>query len=237
VDPAQVIELRPYADRAARRADDSSMPWPAANPNPDLPHLLAELSWLDGILAFASEDPDGLDRARAEIPDDEHWIVRRFDRSLRAFALALEGNRTAAADSLYALEILLPPDEKPVLWTSSINEEMPVLHAVNRLAAGRWLLAEGDSARAEELLHWQEAMHPPSIKVNGFAAGLARLELARIAEARGDQATAKEHYLWFLRSHPIDYNADLGVEARAAVARIDAELAGQNTGPPEALDG
>ncbi len=237
VDPARIVELRPYAERAARRADDPSMPWPGANPNPDLPYLLAELSWLDGVLAFASEDADGLARAHAEISEDEDWTMRRFYRSLGAFALFLAGNRTAAADSLYALEMLLPPDEKPVLWTSSIYEEMPVLHAVNRLAAGRWLLAEGDTVRAEELLYWQESVHPPSVKVSGFAAGLARLELARIAEARGDQATAKEHYLWFLRSHPIDYYADLGAEARAAVARIDAELAAQTSEAGDSPDG
>jgi hypothetical protein len=230
VHPTQVIELRPYADRAARRADDPSMPWPFGSPNPDLPYLLAELSWMDGMLAFAREDPASLDLARSELSDGEDWAMRRFQRSLRAFALALEGNHGAAADTLYALEMLVPPDQVPVLWTSGTFEEMPVLHAVNRLAAGLWLLAEGDTARAEELLHWQESVHPPSIKVNGFAAPLARLELARTAEARADYATAREHYLWFLRSAPIDYNAELGAEARAAVARLEAELAAAEDG-------
>ncbi len=236
VGQTQVSELRPYAERAARRAGDPSISFPWGNPDPDLPRLLAEQSWLDGVLAFASEDPDGLDLARSEIPAGEDRTMATFSRSLRAFALALEGDRAAAADSLYVLEMLVPPDQVPVLWASRIFEEMPVLHAVNRLAAGRWLLARGDTVRAEALLHWQENVHPPAVKVSGFAAPLARLELARIAEARADYATAREHYLWFLRSAPIDYNAELGTEARAAVARIDEELAareGQPAGDPD----
>jgi hypothetical protein len=126
---------------------------------------------------------------------------------------------------MYALEMLVPPEEPPMLWTSAVFEEMPVNQAVNRLAAGRWLLAAGDTLRAEEILSWQEVFHPPAVKVNGIVAGLARLELARIEEARGNWIAAGDQYRWFLRADPIDDYADLGAEARAAVARIDAELA------------
>jgi tetratricopeptide (TPR) repeat protein len=163
-------------------------------------------------------------------------VVNRFERSLAAFELALDGDTTAAADSLYALEMFVPADEAPILWTHTGYEEIPINQAVNRLAASRWLLALGDTVRAEELLAWQEVLHPPAVKVNGIVVGLANLQLARIEDARGDREEARGHYLSFLRTDPIDDYADLGAEARAAVARLDEELAEQAaaTGAPHA---
>jgi hypothetical protein len=217
VDAAAMRELRPLAERAARRTDGP--------PDPELPYLLAELSWTDGILAFVSNDLAALRRARSNIPDDEDWVFRRFERSLAAFQLYLEGNRAAAADSLYSVEAIVADDGEFFLWTSSNFEEVPVLRSLNRLAASRWLLAEGDSVRAEELLYWHEAWMIPSFKVSGPVAGLAYLELGRIHDGWRFLEDAREFYLRFLRTDPIDDYADLGVEARAAVARLDEELA------------
>jgi serine/threonine-protein kinase len=217
VDAAAMKELRPLAERAARRTDGP--------PDPELPYLLAELSWLDGILAFVSNDIAGLRRARSDIPGNEDWVFSRFERSLAAFQLYLEGDRAAAADSLYSLEMAVADEGELFLWTSSNFEEIPVLRSLNRLAASRWLLAEGDSLRAEKLLYWHEAWMIPSFKVSGFAAGLAYLELGRIHEGWGLLEGAREFYLHFLRTDPIDDYAELRTEARAAVARIDEELA------------
>jgi tetratricopeptide (TPR) repeat protein len=217
VDAAAMTELRPLAERAARRTDGP--------PDPKLPYLLAELSWMDGILAFVSNDPAALRLARSEIPDDEDWVFRRFERSLAAFQLYLEGDRAAAADSLYSLEAVVADAGEFFLWTSSNFEEIPMLRSLNRLAASRWLLAEGDSLRAEKLLYWHEAWQIPSFKVSGPVAGLAYLELGRIYEGWGLPEDAREFYLRFLRTDPIDNYADLGAEARAAVARLDEKLA------------
>ena len=216
VDVGEMRALATYAERAARTTESSL--------GPEERYLLAELAWLDGLLAVASGDLPGLQEPGARIQGAGDWILQRLARSLAALELALSGEPHVAADSIYALEMLVPPEEPPMLWTSAIFEEMPVNQAVNRLAAGRWLLAAGDTLRAEELLSWQEVFHPPAIKVNGIVAGLARLELARIEEARGNWIAAGDLYRWFLRADPIDDYADLAAEAREAVERLDGVL-------------
>jgi hypothetical protein len=223
VDAAAMRDLRPLAERAARRTD--------GRPDPKLPYLLAELSWMDGILAFVSNDLAALRRARLDIPDNEDWVFRRFERSLAAFQLYLEGDRATAADSLYAAEAVVADDGEFFLWTSSNFEEIPMLRSLNRLAASRWLLAEGDSLRAEDLLYWHEAWQIPSFKVSAPFAGLAYLELGRIHEGWGLLEDAREFYLRFLRTDPIDDYAEFGAEARAAVARLDVQLASTNADP------
>ena len=112
-----------------------------------------------------------------------------------------------------------------------------MLRSINRLALSRWLFAKGDPTRAEGLLYWHEAVHPPLMKVSLFAEGLASLELGRIHEAMGRPETARKYYRKFLRTDPIDDYAELGEEAREAVARLDLALAEQvtsGTGAPDA---
>jgi hypothetical protein len=65
----------------------------------------------------------------------------------------------------------------------------PFLLAIDRLAAGRWLLAAGDTAQAQRLLLFHETDLPGSLQpmpvVNVILGSLALPTLARIEEARG----------------------------------------------------
>jgi len=216
--------LEPEAVRNLRGRVERAIEASPGEVDPDERYLRVELAWFDGMLAAAEGDLAALREARDRIAPEGDWISAKFRRSLSAFALDLEGNRSAAADSLYRVETGVGRGGEPDLWTSSIWEEVPVLRPVNRLILHRWLLAEGDTARAERLLYWHESIHPPGMKASLFAEGPAYLELGRIHDAWDRPEAAREFYLRFLRTDPIDDYAAWAEEARAAVARLNGEL-------------
>ena len=95
--------------------------------------------------------------------------------------------------------------------------------AVHHLAGARWLVAAGDTAQAVRLLLWPEAFQGGTAWSGTMAlTPLADLELARIHEARGAAAEARERYQRFLRSHdaPMPSERRLIEEARQALARL-----------------
>jgi hypothetical protein len=137
------------------------------------------------------------------------------DRSLAALDRALAGDSTQAGHALASLEW-----ECAGLWTCGLsNYDL----AVHHLASARWLLAAGDTAQAARLLRWHE-----SFQWGGYWNGtlvvtpLAYLELARIEEARGAAAEAREHYEQFLRRYdaPMPSEQHLVEDARQALARL-----------------
>jgi hypothetical protein len=81
--------------------------------------------------------------------------------------------------------------------------------AVSRLAAARWLAAEGDTTEATRLLMWFEAEwaldgYRPARRV---LSPLATLERARIAAAQGRSDQARREFTTFVRRYDVPMQA------------------------------
>jgi len=175
-----------------------------------------ELAWVDGILAVARRDAAGLARARANLRGIRSPNVALVDSSLLAFELDLAGKRSRAIDVLTALE---RDRFEPT------GGRHPYLSGVNRLALSGWLRAAGRAHDAARLLMWNEAVVYPdgqTAHANAMLAGFAYLERARIEDALGQRALAREYYAQFLRRFdmPAPAQRHLVDEARTAVARL-----------------
>ena len=181
----------------------------------------AELAWLDGLLAVARNDVDALAAARRSLAGTDSVTAPFLDRSLGAFALAIAGRRSEAADSLAALE----RERAELGWSRRRSDSHPFLTAVNRLAAARWLVERGDAASAERLLTWHQAVLFPmrdTREANVTVEPLAYLEQARVAEALGRNELAGTYYQRFLWRYdmPAESHRHLVEEARAALVRL-----------------
>jgi hypothetical protein len=177
----------------------------------------AELGWLDGVLAAARQDAQGLRLAAAAMQAaGDTSAVRSRLVDLAPFELALRGKRQAASFRLATLE-MKSADRNP--WMAF--ETHPIRRAINRMAAVPWLLAAGDTARAVELLMWHEAYSGPFMEKIPVAP-LAYLELARIEEARGHLPAARRDYQQFLARYdmPPASHHYLIQEASVALARL-----------------
>ncbi|MFW6039636.1 MAG: protein kinase domain-containing protein [Gemmatimonadota bacterium] len=176
-------ELPPDRARALRPTGESDRPTDAA-----------ERRWLDGILAYAVRDRAGLDSARVDLAAHPAVHSDRLARSLDAFSLALAGDSAAAGRRLADLE------EKAVDAGAHhrYGRLYPWLTPLDRLAAGRWLAASGDTLRALRLLRGansvlqeRHGLMGPALRVLAPRAALHR---ARLQAARGDSARAALHY-------------------------------------------
>jgi Protein kinase domain len=181
------------------------------------PMWRGELAWLDGLLAAALRDRNALAAARARLHGTDTVTVSLLDRSLEGFDMELAGERGRAAGAVSALSWASPERLAPGY------EAHPYLMAINRLAAARWLLAEGDTAEAVRHLLWFDAAwaydgYRPARRV---LAGLADRERARIAAAQGHVELARQRYAEFLRRYdkPGPAHRHLVDEARAAIQR------------------
>jgi tetratricopeptide (TPR) repeat protein len=176
------------------------------------PWRQVELFWLDGILAVSQRDLAGLRQARRRLLESDTASARLPLQSLAAFELELLGHRPEAADSLSA---------------ASAWEERWIgpYWGINRLAAARWLAAEGDLDRAARLLPWGQSMIGDVGFVHGAMVldGPSCLEMARVEAARGNQELAREYYQAFLRLYdqPLGRMQHLVVEARAELRRLE----------------
>jgi TolB-like protein len=179
------------------------------------PMFGAELAWLDGLLAFTRGDRAGMALARRTLGSIADGSEIRA-QSLAAFELALHGRRREAAESLYAVEMAVAR-RNPWAGTGA----SPLRRGVSRLAAAQWLLEEGDTARAESLLLWHEAVMDPFTEKFALAQFAYPL-LARIAEARGEPALARRYYERFLSRYDLPPRAHqhLAAEARAGLVRL-----------------
>jgi tRNA A-37 threonylcarbamoyl transferase component Bud32 len=185
------------------------------------PGSRAELAWLDGLLAVARNDVDALAAARRSLAGTDSVTAPFLDRSLGAFALALAGRRSQAADSLTALE----HERAELGWSRRRSDSHPFLTAVNRLAAARWLVERGDAVSAERLLTWHQAVLFPlrdTREANVTIEPLAYLEQARVAEVLGRVDLARAYYQRFLWRYdlPAEAHRHLVEEARAALVRL-----------------
>ena len=184
------------------------------------PAYRAELAWLDGVLAAVTLDTAGLVATRVRLRATGAKWSASLDRSLGAFESALRGHRRSAATAMAALEWELA-DGSP--WFAR-DPETPhkLLRGIDRMAAAKWLLAEGDSAQAVRLLSWCETFPPLDDKVP--LAPPAYLLRASIEDGHGDVAAARRDYEKFLMLYdmPPPAHRHLVTEARAAVARLGA---------------
>jgi tetratricopeptide (TPR) repeat protein/predicted Ser/Thr protein kinase len=183
-DPAAAADLRDAALSARAPATEGA---------------LAELDWLDGVLALTRGDSLGVIRAVDALR--ERSIDPPLLSSLEALALADRGDREASGRALAALEWELADQS----WHYSFGRHHPFLNGVNRLAAGRSLLAAGDPAEAARLLAWHEANLPGSLHplpaINALVGTLALFEQGRAEERRGRPELAMRYYRTFLERY------------------------------------
>jgi serine/threonine protein kinase/tetratricopeptide (TPR) repeat protein len=166
-------------------------------------------NWLDGILAVAQHDSVGLRQSWSQL----QGVDTALARSLQAFQLELHGQRRAAAESLYVMAYRLS------------DQRERTIRMVNRIAAARWLAAEGDPDRAAPLLLWPQAAigNPSYWYTANSLASVTYLEAARVEAARGNAAGARRYYQEFLYrfDQPVPRLRHLVEEARAALARLE----------------
>jgi hypothetical protein len=150
------------------------------------PEGRAEVAWLDGIVACARRDTSALRAQRLLLERSGAPGVAALSRSLVAMENALAGRTVAAGRALAQLEW----ENADRGWHFAHGAIHPFFTAVNRLAAGRWLLAAGDTAEVMRLLlllHQTSLPQPlhPLPAVNMVLAGYTFRELALLEEARG----------------------------------------------------
>jgi serine/threonine protein kinase/tetratricopeptide (TPR) repeat protein len=144
-----------------------------------------ETAWLDGLVACTQNDIDALRAARGRLTASAAAMAPTLEASLAAMESAMEGRVQEAGRALAQIE-WNNADAARQFGYASIH---PFLLAIDRLAAGRWLLAAGDTAQAQRLLLFHETDLPGSLQpmpvVNVILGSLALPTLARIEEARG----------------------------------------------------
>jgi hypothetical protein len=156
------------------------------------PDEQAETAWLDGLLSCARGDRAALRTQRERLASSTALYAPLLARSLTAFERAANGQRAAAADSLAELEWQIAERARYFGFAA----QHPFLSAVNRLAAGQWLLQDGDTAQVLRLWHLHETDLPqsrhPLPAVNVVLATVTLPALARIEQARGLSTRAQQ---------------------------------------------
>lgn len=178
----------------------------------------AEVAWLDGLAAAGRHDRGALIRARAVLRGSGDSSANALDHSLAAFEAALNGNQRAAGSSIADLE----SQEAALSGPDFIRH--PFTIGVERLAAGRWLAASGDSQRALQLLTWVDgpySIHPSTV-YSLMLKPLVDLERGRIEELSGRVGSARNYYREFLRCYdrPMTGHRELVEEAKTALVRL-----------------
>ncbi len=161
----------------------------------------AELSWLDGIAAYAAGNSVALDSARRALDRTASEGSSRLAGSLEAFALALRGDSARAGKRLAELE----ETSARTGAYHAYGRQHPWLTPVNRLAAGHWLAASGDTTRALRLLGWEEAvltahhflMEPAGMVLSPHSSLLR----SRLYAGLGDDVRAAFHRETYRRRH------------------------------------
>jgi hypothetical protein len=191
------------------------------SPTAQTPNGASEIAWLDGIVALAQADAARARDAVAELRRISARSAPALAESLEALVLGTAGDGEGAALRLAALE-WAGADEG---WHQRFGQSHPYVNSINRLAAGRWLLASGDTAEAARLFIWHRAVLPPVLHplpaVNTILGNLALFELARIEEARGRSDLARLYNELFLERYdrPPPQHRVMVERARAAATR------------------
>ena len=185
----------------------------------------AELAWLDGVLAHAEGDVDGITAAHQRVVAGGAPHAELLAASLDAFRRHASGAVGEAAGMLASLERRFADESA---WRTTARAH-PYLSAVHRPAAARWLTESGDTLHALRLLPWHEAVLAGGgdrtvtriNAANGVAAPLALFERARLETALGRTDDARRHYRGFLERYdrPPAAHEAMVAEARAALGR------------------
>ena len=177
----------------------------------------ATLAWLDGLVAVTEGDRRGLAAARAAAQSSPAPAAAYIVRTLRALALRFGGSAPQLGEALVAADAGERWDEAgPAMRTQVLS--------INRLAEADAFLAAGDTARAQRLLVWHEAEFTNGDNLTPqLFAPLAYDRLARIEQAQGRIALAREHYRQFLRRYdqPVASLRPLVEQARSALATME----------------
>ncbi len=171
----------------------------------------ATLAWLDGLAAVTEGDRRGLTAALAAA---QRSHAPAIVRTLRALAFRFGGSPSQLGDALAAADA--------GVVGSGLAVRTQVL-SINRLAEADAFLAAGDTARAQRSLVWHEAeLNGDNLQPQLFAP-LAYYRLAKIEQAQGRIALAREHYHQFLRRYdrPVPSLRPLVAQARTALATIE----------------
>jgi TolB-like protein len=124
------------------------------------PDFQAELAWIDGVLAAARRDRQGLAQARAALRQSGDAAAESLERSLAAFDAELRGDLRGAGETMARLEW------EQAAVTAPDFVEHPLTLPLDRLAAARWLSAAGQSEEALRLLRWVDGpflLHPSTV--------------------------------------------------------------------------
>jgi serine/threonine-protein kinase len=178
IHPDSAATLRPLARRSpAGRTNDGD----------------AEIAWLDGVLACTTGDIADLEHHRLALQRNSAPAAAGLARSLDALAHAVRGNASRAAIDLARLE----RDHADRNWAFAHGRQHPFASAVNRLAAGRWLLTDGDTATAAALLLLHETDLPntlhPLAPAQMILSSVSLSMLADVEDARGRPEHARRH--------------------------------------------
>jgi hypothetical protein len=151
----------------------------------EAPDGVAEIAWLDGLIACTRGDADALRAARGRIGDSTAEYAATLEASLAAMETGMAGRFDQAARDLARIEW----DNADAARQFELGSRHPFVTAIDRLATGRWLLAGGDTAQAVRMLLLHETELPGSLHplpvANMILGSLALPTLARIEEARG----------------------------------------------------
>ncbi len=185
VEPRTIARVRVAAERAVSRPGSGTA-------------ALAELAWLDGLVAVGNDDQASLAQARANIRATQAETAPQLERSLAAFDIGLGGDWVSAADSLALLD-----RDQPDLLVPGYDDH-PYVIAISRLAAAR-IYREQRNPAALDLLMWFDAMwaldgYRPARRV---LTAFAVLERGRALAAMGDTGGARSAFLAFLRRYDV----------------------------------
>jgi hypothetical protein len=181
----------------------------------------AELDWLDGLLAYLSNDATRLQAASEAVAATEVLSRARLERSLAALAMDVDGDRRRAAREIADLE-METADTAPV---HAIGEQYPLFAIANRLLSARWLRSLGHDAEAARLLTWYESMPNTGPVTAAWNMGIGKITLVdrgEIAESGGDGQRARRYYERFLRQYDrvVPAMRPLVDRANAGLARL-----------------
>jgi tetratricopeptide (TPR) repeat protein len=207
------LGLSPVAEAVRRRpvAPGRGSEWSAED--------LAEVQWLDGILAHARNDPAGLARARAALRESTARYAAALRGSLAALAVDAAGDRARAARDLARLEWDNADRSSP----PPLSTRYPFLVPVNRLLAARWLRQLGDDGEAVRLLSWADGLGDSWVTALKVTFGwIGFVDRAEAAASMGQPDRARLYYTRFLERHDLPGPALLPLveRARAGLARI-----------------
>jgi serine/threonine-protein kinase len=187
----------------------------------------ARVAWLDGILGYTQRSRQAIQAARRDANRSGYYQTAVVDRSLEAFDRALAGDRSGAGRELAELE-------ERCLNATHMYSFLPETHscnwftphiAIERLAAAQWLQEAGQVEQGVRLLRYQDAgtWSGWSWTLNNALAAPTALARARLEEAQGEHAIAREHYRLFLQRFdaPVPSLVHLVEQGRAGLARLE----------------